>query len=291
MRTMTWFTAALVAVFLSLPLAVTAQTITAEAIAEAMGFGAEDRAKLEAGEIVSTEVEETTEKQLAVALALKVPATLEDVAASVAEGTTLEANKAIKAHGEIDPAKVSEAAFADITLDADEVARLLEGRARLGLQPVERRDRCVPGSGANPPGWADPGCRGRGQCRLAPDACRAPAGLSGGWPRWHRARWRPCFQCGRRSEGRGRRLQARAAGRAGAVPGLSGLSEPERGRCRAPVLLDRAGRRRPTGLQSLPTAWRSSGPTCSWCCRATSMSAIRSTPRRAPPARCRSRTA
>ena len=56
MRTMTWFTAALVAVFLSLPLAVTAQTITAEAIAEAMGFGAEDRAKLEAGEIVSTEI-------------------------------------------------------------------------------------------------------------------------------------------------------------------------------------------------------------------------------------------
>jgi hypothetical protein len=127
MRTLTWFTAALVAVFLSLPLAVTAQTITAEAIAEAMGFGAEDRAKLEAGEIVSTEIKETTEKQLAVALALKVPsATLEDVAASVAEGTTLEANKAIKAHGEIDPAKVSEAAFAGITLDADEVARLLE---------------------------------------------------------------------------------------------------------------------------------------------------------------------
>ena len=67
--------------------------ITAEAIAEAMGFGAGDRAKLQAGEIVSTEIEETTEKQLAVALALKVPATLEDVAASVAEGTTLEADR------------------------------------------------------------------------------------------------------------------------------------------------------------------------------------------------------
>jgi hypothetical protein len=62
---------------------------------------------------------------LAVALALKVPATLANVAASVAEGTTLEANKAIKAHGEIDPAQVSEAAFAGITLDADEVERLL----------------------------------------------------------------------------------------------------------------------------------------------------------------------
>jgi hypothetical protein len=105
--------------------AVAADT-TAEAVAEAMGLGTEDRAKLQAGEIVSTEIEETTEKQLAVALALKVPATLEDVAASVAKGTTIEANKAIKAHGVIDPAKVDEAAFAGITLDADEVARLLE---------------------------------------------------------------------------------------------------------------------------------------------------------------------
>jgi hypothetical protein len=125
MRTMTWFTPAVAAVFLWLCPAV-AQTVTGEAVAEAMGFGAEDRAKLEAGEIVSTEIEETTEKQLAVALALKVPATLANVAASVAEGTTLEANRAIKAHGEIDPAQASEAAFAGITPDADEVERLLE---------------------------------------------------------------------------------------------------------------------------------------------------------------------
>jgi hypothetical protein len=106
--------------------AAAAADITAEAVAEAMGLSVQDRAKLQAGEIVSTEIEETTEKQLAVALALKVPATLEDVGASVAEGTTLEANKAIKAFGEIDPAQVGEASFADITLDAGEVERLLE---------------------------------------------------------------------------------------------------------------------------------------------------------------------
>ena len=105
---------------------VVAADITAEAVAEAMGLGAGDRAKLKAGDIVATEIEETTEKQLAVGLALKVPATLEDVAASVTEGTTLEANSAIKAHGEIDPAQAGEAAFAGITLDADEVERLLE---------------------------------------------------------------------------------------------------------------------------------------------------------------------
>jgi hypothetical protein len=124
MRTVTWFTTALVVSFWLYP--AVAADLTAEAVAKAMGLGAGDQAKLQAGEIVSTEIEETTEKQLAVALALEVPATLEDVAASVAEGTTLEANKAIKAHGEIDPAKVSEATFAGITLDVDEVARLLE---------------------------------------------------------------------------------------------------------------------------------------------------------------------
>jgi hypothetical protein len=103
-----------------------AADISAEAITKALGFSAEDHAKLQSGEIISVEIEETTEKQLAVALALKVPAKLEDVAASVAEGTTIEANKAIKAHGEIDPAQASEAAFAGITLDAGEIERLLE---------------------------------------------------------------------------------------------------------------------------------------------------------------------
>ena len=105
---------------------VAAESISAESIAAAMGLGAGDQAKLQAGEIVSSEIEETDEKQLAVALALKVPATLQDIAANVAEGTTLEANKAIKAHGEIDPAQVDEDAFAGIRLDADEVERLLE---------------------------------------------------------------------------------------------------------------------------------------------------------------------
>jgi hypothetical protein len=126
MRTMTLVTTALVAMYLSLGPAAAAETISADAVADGLGFSSEQHAKLQAGEIVSAEIEETTEKQLAVALALKVPATLEDVAASVAKGTTFEANKAIKAFGEIDPAQVGEAAFAGITLDAGEVERLLE---------------------------------------------------------------------------------------------------------------------------------------------------------------------
>jgi hypothetical protein len=126
MRTVMRLAAGFVAIGLGGGSAVAADTVSAESIAAAMGLGAQDQAKLRAGEIVSSEIQETDEKQLAVALALMVPATLEDVAASVAEGTTLEANTAIKAHGSIDPTQVGEAAFAGITLDADEVNRLLE---------------------------------------------------------------------------------------------------------------------------------------------------------------------
>jgi hypothetical protein len=126
MRTMPFFTTALLPMYLSLGPAIAAETISAEAVADALGFNSQQHAELQAGEIVSAEIEETTEKQLAAALALKVAATLEDVAASVAEGTTLEANKAIRAYGEIDPAAVSAAAFAGITLDPDEIDKLLE---------------------------------------------------------------------------------------------------------------------------------------------------------------------
>jgi hypothetical protein len=126
MRTVTCFATTILAMYLSLCAAVAAEAISVEAVADALGLSSEQHAQLQAGAIVSAEIEETTEKQLAAALALKVPATLEDVAASVAEGTTLEANNAIRAYGEIDPAAVSPAAFAGITLDADEAEKLLE---------------------------------------------------------------------------------------------------------------------------------------------------------------------
>jgi hypothetical protein len=127
MRTVeTSIAATLMAVLVGISPAAAAEPLTAEAIAAAMGLSAQDQARLRAGEIVSAEIESTTEKQLAVALALMVPATLEDVAASVAAGTTLDANTAIRAHGEIHPQQVGEAAFAGITLDAGEVRRLLE---------------------------------------------------------------------------------------------------------------------------------------------------------------------
>ncbi len=103
-----------------------AQTITAAQIADGMGLSAGDKKKLAAGEIVSTDVEESNEKELAAALALVVPAALDEIAASITKGTTLDANSAILAHGEIDPAQVDEAAFAGVTLPDSEVAALLD---------------------------------------------------------------------------------------------------------------------------------------------------------------------
>lgn len=125
MRTITWFMATLVAASFALCLAVAAQTVSVETIVEALGFGAQERAKLQAGEIVSSEIEESTEKQLAVALALKVPATIDDIAESVASGTTMEANTQIQASGRIDPGQLGQA-FDGVTLEAGEVAKLLD---------------------------------------------------------------------------------------------------------------------------------------------------------------------
>jgi hypothetical protein len=117
-------TGLVVLVMAAAPLA--AQTITAEQIADGMGLGAGDKKKLAAGEIVASTIAESNEKELAATLALVVPAELDAIAASLTEGTTLDANSAILAHGKIDPAQVNEAAFAGVTLPDGEVALLLE---------------------------------------------------------------------------------------------------------------------------------------------------------------------
>jgi hypothetical protein len=130
MRTVrTSLAAGLVTLSLGVAPGAVADTMSAEAIAAALGLGAAEQARLQAGEIVSAEIRETTATQLAVALALKVPASLDAIAATLDEGTTLDANPAVLAHGMLDPAQVGEAAFAGITLDAGEV------RALLGVKP------------------------------------------------------------------------------------------------------------------------------------------------------------
>ena len=183
-----------------------AQGVSADTIAAAIGLGAAEQARLRAGEIVSVEIEETDEKQLAVALALMVPATLEDVAASVREGTTIEANAAIKAHGQIDPAQVGEASFAGITLDAGEVRRLLEVEPGSELNLSSEEIAVFEALGQQYKA-GDPGCRGRRQRRLAAGAGGSRPGVPGLRPRRHRAlrsRRRRYVERGRRPQDRGR---------------------------------------------------------------------------------------
>ena len=114
-----------VALLLLLSWPAATQTITAEQIAEGVGLSEADIKKVQAGEIVSVDIENSSDKELAVGLVLLVPAGLDEIVDSVAKGTTVEANKAIEAHGAIDPAQINEAAFAGIVLDESEVEDLL----------------------------------------------------------------------------------------------------------------------------------------------------------------------
>jgi len=98
-----------------------AQSITPEQIAKGVGLSASDIEKVRAGEVVSTDVESSSDKELAVGLVMLAPASVDQIVDSVTKGTTLEANKAIMAHGTIDPAQIDEAAFAGVVLDDDEV--------------------------------------------------------------------------------------------------------------------------------------------------------------------------
>jgi len=103
-----------------------AQQITAEQIAEAVGLSGSDIKKVQAGEIVSTDVESSSDKELAVGLVLVVPAALDQIVDSVSKGTTIEANKAILAHGSIDASQIGDAAFAGVELDDSEIDELLD---------------------------------------------------------------------------------------------------------------------------------------------------------------------
>jgi hypothetical protein len=99
-------------------------------VAQALGFDGAAQRKLLAGEIVSVEREETTDKQLAVSIGMLVKGDPEALAAAVLDGQTLEANPAILGFGEIDPG-APEAGLAGVAYTADEVdevRRLLEAQ-------------------------------------------------------------------------------------------------------------------------------------------------------------------
>jgi hypothetical protein len=107
-----------------------AEPMSAAQVAQALGFDRAAEQKLLAGEIVTAEREETTAKQLAVAIGMLIKGDPDALATAVLDGQTLKANPAILGFGRIDPA-APEAGLAGIAYTAgevDEVRKLLEAK-------------------------------------------------------------------------------------------------------------------------------------------------------------------
>jgi hypothetical protein len=107
-----------------------AEPMSAAQVAKALGFDRAAEQKLLAGEIVTAEREETTAKQLAVAIGMLIKGDPGALATAVLDGQTLKANPAILGFGRIDPA-APEAGLAGIAYTAgevDEVRKLLEAK-------------------------------------------------------------------------------------------------------------------------------------------------------------------
>jgi hypothetical protein len=108
-----------------------AEPMSASQVAQALGFDRAAEEKLLAGEIVTAEREETTAKQLAVAIGMLIKGDPDALAAAVLDGQTLKANPAILGFGRIDPA-APEAGLAGVAYTAgevDEIRKLLDAKA------------------------------------------------------------------------------------------------------------------------------------------------------------------
>jgi hypothetical protein len=108
-----------------------AEQMSASQVAEALGFNDAAQQKLLAGEIVSVEREETTDKQLAVSIGMLVKGDPDALAAATLDGQTLADTPAVLGFGAIDPA-APEAGQAGVAYTADEVHEvrgLLEAQA------------------------------------------------------------------------------------------------------------------------------------------------------------------
>jgi hypothetical protein len=108
-----------------------AEAMSAAQVAQAIGFDRAAEQKLLAGEIVTAEREETTAKQLTVAIGMLIKGDPTALAAAVLDGQTLEANPAILGFGKIDPAApeagLTGAAYTEG--EVDEIRRLLDAQA------------------------------------------------------------------------------------------------------------------------------------------------------------------
>ena len=111
--------------------AAAAEPMSAAQVAQALGFDRAAEQKLLAGEIVTAEREETTAKQLAVAIGMLIKGDPDALAAAVLDGQTLEANPAIQGFGRIDPG-APEAGLAGVAYTADGGRRGPQAARRAG---------------------------------------------------------------------------------------------------------------------------------------------------------------
>jgi hypothetical protein len=121
----------LLGIAISAALAGAAELMSASQVAQAMGFDRAAEQKLLAGEIVTAERQETTAKQLAVAISMLIEGDPDALAAAVLDGQTLQANPAVLGFGKIDP-DAPEAGFAGVAYtseEVDEIRKLLEAEA------------------------------------------------------------------------------------------------------------------------------------------------------------------
>lgn len=104
------------------------ETLSAGEIAAAIGFNENDKSKVLAGEVVAADLPETTDKMLAQAIALLLPAKTDEVAERLRSLKLFEADQTVLAFGTIDPADpeagLAKAVFTDG--EAKEAAKFIK---------------------------------------------------------------------------------------------------------------------------------------------------------------------
>lgn len=109
-----------------------AAPLSAGAVGEHLGFSAEDERKFEAGEIVYSEIEEATDKQLAIAIAMLVQADVDQLVATILDNSRMATDPGVLDAGGLDPANPDASTFAEVTFTPEEVGEI---EALLNVEP------------------------------------------------------------------------------------------------------------------------------------------------------------
>jgi hypothetical protein len=169
------------AVVLALALAAPAHPDTAAEIASELGLSADERARLERGEVVTRDPQTSNERELAVGLAIRIRRAPAELARELLDGLALRQDPNVLAHGPISTGAIQE--FAGVGLESADAARgYLEARPgeALNLSADEiaafqalARD---PGATSDPRARVEPVLRQQLQARYR---AYAEAGLAG----------------------------------------------------------------------------------------------------------------